>query len=65
MEHHQLVVEREVDIQLHAVAYPGRGLKGGQGVFRDALIYLVQAAVGVIAAHEGCALLLVPFPGSD
>ena len=54
-----------MDIQLHAVAYPGRGLKGGQGVFRDALIYLVQAAVGVIAAHEGCALLLVPFPGSD
>ena len=65
MEHDQLVIEREVYVQLHSVANARRRLKGGQRVFRDALIYLVQAAVCIIAAHEGCALLLVPLPGSD
>ena len=37
-------------VEFHAVADARGGVEGGDGVFGDALVHLVQPAVGVIAA---------------
>ena len=63
MEHYEGVIHRDVHVQLYAVAYARRVLKGGNGIFRCALVYAVQAAVGKIAAHKRGPLLFVLLPG--
>ena len=63
MEHDQLAVGGEMDVQLDAVADARGVLKGGDGVLRHALVYAVQSAVGKVAAHEGRAPLLVLLAG--
>ena len=64
MEHQQLTVAAELHIHLHAVSVLHGGGKGGQAVFRRALILAKIAAVGKIAARKGGAQFLAASGGS-
>ena len=65
VEHHHLAVRAQSHVQLHAVADAGGGVKGGDGILRDAPVHFVQAAVREIAAVEGRGKPLVPAAGGD
>ena len=52
MEDDHLPVRGELDIQLHPVAFFRRGPEGGEGIFRDAVMIVIQAPVGIEETAE-------------
>ena len=53
VEHHHFAILRELNVQLHPIAVFHGRRKGGQAVFRHALVLRIQAAVRIVHAGKG------------